>query len=135
MVFVVHKDPSNQIAHIVVAVVLHRICQEIVDVNDATEGAVVILLDVGQFHHLVVAVEFKGVAVQHKEQDVTAKLQGETPFLFAAVEYFNFGKYKGRTVVDVLHLDPGYYSWMMGGDFTNNTKQVLTRIRLREAMK
>ena len=46
-------------------------------------------------------------------------------------EAFNFGKYKGRPVADVLRSDPGYYSWMMAGDFTFNTKQVLTRIRLR----
>lgn len=47
------------------------------------------------------------------------------------VEVFNFGKYKGRPVADVLRTYIGYYSWMMGGDFTFNTKQVLTRIRLR----
>jgi len=47
------------------------------------------------------------------------------------VEVFNFGKYKGRPVADVLRTDISYYSWMMGGDFTFNTKQVLTRIRLR----
>lgn len=47
------------------------------------------------------------------------------------VEVFNFGKYKGRPIADVLRTDIGYYSWMMGGDFTFNTKQVLTRIRLR----
>lgn len=46
-------------------------------------------------------------------------------------EAFNFGKYKGRAVADVLRSDPGYYSWMMAGDFTFNTKQTLTRIRLR----
>lgn len=46
-------------------------------------------------------------------------------------EAFNFGKYKGRAVDKVLRVDPGYYSWMMSGDFTFNTKQVLTRIRLR----
>ena len=46
-------------------------------------------------------------------------------------EYFNFGKYKGWAVVDVLQRDPGYYSWMLTSDFTYNTKQVLTRIRLR----
>lgn len=46
-------------------------------------------------------------------------------------EAFNFGKYKGRAVNEVLRVDPGYYSWMMSGDFTFNTKQVLTRIRLR----
>ena len=51
------------------------------------------------------------------------------------VEVFNFGKYKGRPVADVLRTDIGYYSWMMGGDFTFNTKQVLTRIRLREYNK
>ena len=47
-------------------------------------------------------------------------------------EVFNFGKYKGRPVAEVLHRDPGYYSWMLNGDFTYNTKQALTRIRLRE---
>jgi len=46
-------------------------------------------------------------------------------------EAFNFGKYKGRAVDEVLRVDPGYYSWMMSSDFTFNTKQVLTRIRLR----
>ena len=51
------------------------------------------------------------------------------------VEVFNFGKYKGRPVADVLRTDIGYYSWMMGGDFTFNTKQVLTRIRLRGVNK
>ena len=47
-------------------------------------------------------------------------------------EVFNFGKYKGQPVSDVLRRDPGYYSWILNGDFTYNTKQVLTRIRLRE---
>lgn len=50
-------------------------------------------------------------------------------------EVFNFGKHKGVPVADVLRFDPGYYSWVLGGDFTYNTKQVLTRIRLREANK
>jgi DNA polymerase-3 subunit epsilon len=49
------------------------------------------------------------------------------------VEVFNFGKHKGLPVADVLRMDPGYYSWILAGDFTYNTKQVLTRIRLREA--
>ncbi len=47
-------------------------------------------------------------------------------------EVFNFGKYKGWEVAEVLRKDPGYYSWMLANDFTYNTKQVLTRIRLRE---
>lgn len=43
---------------------------------------------------------------------------------------FNFGKYKGKPVEEVLQKDPGYYSWMLQGDFTLNTKQMLTRIKL-----
>lgn len=49
-------------------------------------------------------------------------------------EVFNFGKYKGEPVRTVLHRDPGYFSWMLAGDFTYNTKQVLTRIRLSESI-
>ena len=48
------------------------------------------------------------------------------------VEVFNFGKYKGMPVTEILLKDPGYYSWIMQGDFTLNTKNVLTKIRLRE---
>lgn len=48
-------------------------------------------------------------------------------------EVFNFGKYKGWAVADVLRRDPGYYNWMQSAEFTLNTKQVLTRIRLRES--
>lgn len=48
-------------------------------------------------------------------------------------EVFNFGKYRGSDVTEVLHRDPGYYSWMLAADFPLNTKQALTRIRLREA--
>ena len=48
------------------------------------------------------------------------------------VEVFNFGKYKGMSVADVLKRDPGYYSWILNSDFTLNTKAMLTKIRLRE---
>ena len=47
-------------------------------------------------------------------------------------EVINFGKYKGRLVTEVLKSDPGYYSWIMNGDFPLNTKKMLTEIRLRE---
>ena len=50
-------------------------------------------------------------------------------------EVFNFGKYKGWDVAEILTKDPGYFTWVLGSDFTNNTKQVLTRIRLREFNK
>ena len=43
---------------------------------------------------------------------------------------FNFGKHKGKLVVDVLEKEPSYYAWMEGGDFTLNTKRVLTQIKM-----
>ena len=46
-------------------------------------------------------------------------------------ETINFGKYKGKLVEEVLKNDPGYYSWIMNGDFPLNTKKVLTEIKLR----
>lgn len=46
------------------------------------------------------------------------------------IPVFNFGKYKGKAVEEVLRKDPGYYNWMLQGDFTLNTKQMLTRIKL-----
>ena len=46
-------------------------------------------------------------------------------------EVINFGKYKGRLVEEVLKNDPGYYSWIMNGDFPLNTKKILTEIKLR----
>ena len=48
------------------------------------------------------------------------------------VEVFNFGKYKGQPVAEVLKKDLGYFSWMLNNDFTLNTKAELTKIKLRE---
>lgn len=47
-------------------------------------------------------------------------------------EVINFGKYKGQLAAEVLRKDPGYYSWIMQGDFPQNTKDVFTNIKLRE---
>jgi DNA polymerase-3 subunit epsilon len=51
------------------------------------------------------------------------------------VEVFNFGKHKGKPVVEVLEKEPGYYHWMMNGDFPLYTKKVLTQIRLNAVGK
>jgi DNA polymerase-3 subunit epsilon len=48
-------------------------------------------------------------------------------------EVFNFGKYKGQRVEEVLKKDLGYYGWMMNGQFPLYTKNVLTTIKLRSA--
>jgi DNA polymerase-3 subunit epsilon len=41
---------------------------------------------------------------------------------------FNFGKHKGKPVIQVLKEEPQYYDWMMKGDFALHTKQKLTEI-------
>ncbi len=46
------------------------------------------------------------------------------------VPVINFGKYKGQPVAEVFRRDPGYYSWLMQGDFPQNTKQTFMRLRL-----
>lgn len=43
---------------------------------------------------------------------------------------FNFGKYKGKSVVETLKQDPGYYNWIMQGQFPVDTKRKLTKIKL-----
>lgn len=47
------------------------------------------------------------------------------------VPVFNFGKHKGKPVTEVFASEPSYYSWMMNGDFTLDTKKILTDIRLK----
>jgi len=47
------------------------------------------------------------------------------------VEVFNFGKYKGQPVQEVLAKDSGYFGWLMNGDFPLHTKKVITAIKLR----
>jgi DNA polymerase-3 subunit epsilon len=51
------------------------------------------------------------------------------------VEIFNFGKFKGRAVAEILKSEPQYYDWMMKGDFPLHTKQKLTEIYTRTLLK
>lgn len=51
------------------------------------------------------------------------------------VEVINFGKYKGQKVEEVFAKDPGYYSWMMNGDFPLYTKKVITEIKFRSMQR
>ena len=77
------------------------------------------------------------VAALAKESSFTRNVDFAGRFVYddAGREVFNFGKYKGEPVAAVLQRDPGYYGWMMNGDFPLNTKQALTRIKLREFNK
>jgi len=80
-------------------------------------------------------VDFAGRIVWAEQKDASGKTIVDKDGKPVMVETFNFGKYKGMPVADVLYRDPGYYGWMLNGDFTYNTKQVLTRIRLRSMQK
>ncbi|WP_397447238.1 exonuclease domain-containing protein [Polaribacter sp. R77954] len=46
-------------------------------------------------------------------------------------EIFSFGKYKGRTVEEVLKENPGYHNWIQNADFPLYTKKVLKEIKER----
>ena len=80
-------------------------------------------------------IDFAGRIVWGEAKDAKGNVIFDKDGKPVMTEYFNFGKHKGKTVADVLRIDSGYYAWMLAGDFTYNTKQVLTRIRLREAQK
>lgn len=62
-----------------------------------------------QFTNLSKPVDFAGRMVYDEDGDAT----------------INFGKHKGRKVVDVFEIEPSYYAWMQNGDFPLYTKKVL----------
>jgi DNA polymerase-3 subunit epsilon len=64
-------------------------------------------------------------------QDNLVDLAGRIVYNEKKEPVFNFGKHKGRTVVEVLKKEPSYYEWMMNSDFALQTKKVLTRLRLQ----
>ena len=50
-------------------------------------------------------------------------------------EIVNFGKHKGKKLAEVLLTDRGYYDWMMQGDFSLDTKRILTEIKLKNGIR
>ncbi len=67
------------------------------------------------------------VSQRHRNVDML----GRIVFNNKDEEVFNFGKHKGKTVESVLKSEPGYYGWMMNGDFPLYTKKVLKEIKER----
>ena len=65
-------------------------------------------------------------------QDTKADLAGRILFNEKGEEIFNFGKHRGKKVEDVFAKESSYYDWMMNGDFAQNTKDVITKIKLRK---
>lgn len=110
--------------------------------NKVLEGAHSAEVDATATHEILIAQLQRypdlGVSIES-----VLKLIGEEPIVDFArrfvmengVEIFNFGKYKGRSVAEVLRSEPQYYDWMMKGDFPQYTKQKLTEIRTRSLLK
>lgn len=62
-----------------------------------------------QFTNLTKPVDFAGRLVYDQDGDPA----------------INFGKHKGKKVLDVFDVEPSYYAWMQNGDFPLYTKKVL----------
>ena len=77
-------------------------------------------------------VDFAGRVVWKELKDANGQPMLDADGKPMKQEVFNFGKYKGMPVEEALRRDPGYYNWMLTSDFTSDTKQVLTRIKMRD---
>ena len=88
-----------------------EVLQAQIDKYDELDGDVEMLSDFSKRGN---AVDFAGHIVETDKGEVV----------------FNFGKNKGKPVVEVLKTNPGYYGWMMDAQFPSYTKKVLTEIRI-----
>ena len=110
--------------------------------NKVLDGAHSAEIDATATHEILIA-QLERYPDLGTSIDSVLKLIGEEPIVDFArrfimengVEIFNFGKYKGRAVAEVLRTEPQYYDWMMKGDFPQYTKQKLTEIRTRSLLK
>ncbi len=64
-------------------------------------------------------------------QNKNADFAGFIVYNDKGVEVFNFGKNKGIPVEQVLREQPGYFAWMLNGEFPLYTKKILTELKLR----
>jgi DNA polymerase-3 subunit epsilon len=48
--------------------------------------------------------------------------------LLNGIPVFNFGKHKDKPVAEVFKKEHGYYDWIMKGDFSQDTKQVISKL-------
>lgn len=110
--------------------------------NKVLEGAHGAEVDASATHEILVA-QLDRYPALGTTVDTILKMIGEDQivdfarrFIFEnGIEVFNFGKFKGRPVSDVLKSEPQYYDWMMKGDFPQHTKQKLTEIYTRTMLK
>jgi DNA polymerase-3 subunit epsilon len=114
--FYCKKDLANSHSALADATATYEILKAQLDKYDDLENEVDKLSEISAYNNIV---DFAGRIILDEN----------------GVETFNFGKHKGKTVEKVLKDDPGYYSWMMNGDFPLYTKKVLTELKNRYAQK
>jgi DNA polymerase-3 subunit epsilon len=71
----------------------------------------------------------------YSSHNKNADFAGRIIFDEDGCEIFNFGKYKGQRVEEILKKDPAYFGWMINNDFPLYTKKILTSIKLKGAFK
>ena len=76
---------------------------------DNLEGDVNFLESFSRFHH---AADIMGRVVFDDQERIV----------------FNFGKFKGVPVIEVFQKEPGYYGWLMNGDFPLSTKKIFRQV-------
>lgn len=67
----------------------------------------------------------------YTKQSNNVDLGGRMVYDASGVPCFNFGKYKGMPVEEVLRRDFGYFDWMMRGDFPMDTKMHLQKLKIK----
>ena len=82
-------------------------------------------------HGTIVGPVPQGMRELHEfcQRTKNADLAGRLVFNDDGEVVFNFGKHKGALVSVILETEPGYYSWMMQGDFPRYTLRVLKQIK------
>lgn len=58
----------------------------------------------------------------------TADIMGRVVYNEEKQECINFGKHKGTPLEEVFTKEPGYYGWLMNGDFPRSTKKVFSDV-------
>ena len=87
-----------------------------------------------EFSKTVDRIDFAGRIVWKDVLDKDGKVMKDKDGRPIRQEVFNFGKYKGQPVTEVFRRAPSHYGGIMEKHFTLNTKNVLTRIRMRSMM-
>lgn len=111
-------------------------CQKTLDNAHSAEADVVATVE-------ILEAQVKRYPELGNSVDAILKVTGEEPIIDFArrfiwengVEVFNFGKFKGKSVAEVLRAEPQYYDWMMKGDFPQHTKNKLTEIYTRAMLR